>query len=273
MRIADSESLANRNSHPGPTPDGANTVGTLARTFLNYTGSAAAYDNTHVKMDDEHAVGLAYMIDLMRRHGVKRILDVGCGTGRATKVLLDAGFDVFGIEPVGALLQAAEGKGIPKERLVMGSGLQLPFPNESFDAVCEFGVLHHIENPAAVIREMLRVARTAIFLSDTNRFGRGRLSARVVKLTLWKLGIWRQSYFLAKGFKSYDCSECDGIAFSYSVYDSFNQIDAWADRVIAIPTKVEGRRFYSWMHPLMTSSHVLLCGIKGNVKLESKIVS
>jgi SAM-dependent methyltransferase len=238
-----------------------------------YAGSAATYDNTHVKMDDEHAIGLAYMIDLMSRHGVKRILDVGCGTGRATKTLLDAGFDVIGIEPVGALLQEAEKKGIPKERLLNGSGLILPFPDESFDAVCEFGVLHHVEHPNKVVREMLRVARTAIFLSDTNRFGRGRLFTRVVKLALWKLGIWRQFYFLAKGFKSYDYSECDGIAFSYSVYDSFNLIEAWADRVIAIPTKVEGRRFHSWVHPLMTSSHVLLSGIKGSAILESKRVS
>jgi len=237
----------------------------LAEAQLQYyTSSAASYDNTHVKGDDEHALALAYMIDLMRRHGVKRVLDVGCGTGRATKVLLDTGFDVVGIEPVEALLQEAERKGMPKERLVKGSGLQLPFPNESFDAVCEFGVLHHIEHPNEVVREMLRVAKKAIFLSDTNRFGRGRLFARVIKLTLWHLGLWRWSYYVAKGFKSYDCSECDGIAFSYSVYDSFNLIDTWADRVVAIPTKVEGRRLHSWLHPLMTSSHVLLCGVKGN---------
>jgi hypothetical protein len=92
-------------------------------------------------------------------------------------------------------------------------------------------------------------------------------------LTLWKLGIWRQAYFLAKGCKSYDCSECDGIAFSYSVYDSFNLIDAWADRVIAIPTKVEGRRLHSWLHPLMTSSHILLSGIKGKSGLKSITVA
>jgi SAM-dependent methyltransferase len=227
----------------------------------HYTSSAAVYD-TITKVDEEHAIGLAYMIDLMRRHGVKRILDVGCGTGRATKVLLDAGFDVIGIEPVEALLQEAERKGIPKERLVNGSGLQLPFPDESFDAVCEVAVLHHVEHPNAVVKEMLRVSKTAIFLSDTNRFGRGRLFSRIVRFIIWKLGIWRQTYFLAKGFKSYDYSEGDGIAYSYSVYDSYNLIDAWADRIIAIPTKVEGRRLRSWIHPLMTSSHILLCGIK-----------
>ena len=233
-----------------------------------YTHSASSYDSTHVKMDDEHAIGMAYMIDLMRRHGMKRILDVGCGTGRATKVLLDAGFDVIGLEPVEALLQEAEKKGMPKERLIKGSGVQLPFPDKSFDAVCEFGVLHHVEHPNEVVREMIRVSRAGIFLSDTNRFGRGRLFARIVKLTLWKLGIWRPAYFLAKGGKSYDCSECDGIAFSYSVYDSFNLIEAWADQMIMMPTKVEGRRLYSWIHPLMTSSHILLCGIKGRPRLD-----
>lgn len=233
-----------------------------------YTRSASSYDHTHVKMDDEHALGVAYMIDLMRRHDIKRVLDVGCGTGRATKILLDAGFDVVGIEPVEALLQLAEQKGMPKERLVLGSGQQLPFPDGSFDAVCEFGVLHHVERPNEVVREMLRVAKKAVFLSDTNRFGRGRLFARLVKLSVWKLGLWRLCYFLVKGGKNYDCSECDGIAFSYSVYDSYNLIEAWADYVIPIPTKVEGRRLRSWAHPLLTSSHLLLAGIKGKARLE-----
>ena len=233
-----------------------------------YSRSASSYDNTHVKMDDEHAIGMAYMIDLMRRHGMKRVLDLGCGTGRATKVLLDAGFDVVGIEPVEALLQEAERKGMPKERLILGSGLKLPFPDKSFDAVCEFGVLHHVKHPNEVVKEMIRVSRMGIFLSDTNRFGRGRAFARIVKFTLWKLGIWRPAYFLAKGGKSYDCSECDGIAFSYSVYDSFDLIDAWADQTMMLPTKVEGRRRHSWAHPLMTSSHILLCGIKGRPELK-----
>lgn len=233
-----------------------------------YTRNAASYDSTHVKMDDEHAIGMAYMIDLMRRHGIQRVLDVGCGTGRATKILLEAGFNVIGIEPVEALLQEAERKGMPKERLVLGNGQQLPFPDGSFDAVCEFGVLHHVKYPNDVVREMLRVTKKAIFLSDTNRFGRGRIFARLVKLALWKMGLWRPCYFLVKGGKSYDCSECDGIAFSYSVYDSFNLIDEWSDRMVAIPTKVEGRRLHSWVHPLLTSSHLLLAGFKGKARLE-----
>jgi SAM-dependent methyltransferase len=228
-----------------------------------YTETAAHYDDAHVKIDDEHGVALSYMMDLMRLHGIRRILDVGCGTGRVTKALLDAGFDVVGVEPVGALLDEAARKGVPRERLVEASGLKLPFADGSFDAACEFGVLHHVERPNEVVKEMLRVSKSAVFLSDTNRFGRGRLFARIVKLTLWKLGIWRQAYFIAKGGKNYDCSECDGIAFSYSVYDSFKLIDNWADQLIAIPTKVEGRRVHSWAHPLMTSSHVLLCGMRG----------
>lgn len=245
--------------------------GSLAEEQLNYyTANAKSYDNTHVKTNDEHAIGLAYMKDIMRRYGVKRVLDVGCGTGRAAKSLLDAGFDVVGIDPVEALLREAEIKGVPQERLIKGSGLDLPFPDASFDGTCEFGVLHHVKHPNDMVKEMLRVSKTAIFLSDTNRFGRGRFFARVIKLASWKLGVWRQVYYLAKGCKSYDCSECDGIAFSYSVYDSYNLIDAWADSVIALPTKVEGCRLRTWMHPLMTSSHVLLSGIRGKANLQLK---
>jgi SAM-dependent methyltransferase len=205
------------------------------------------------------------MMMFMRQYGLKRVLDVGCGTGRLTKVLLSEGFDVVGIDPSESLLQEAEKKGIPSERLIHGDGRTLPFSDASFDVVCQSGVLHHVAKPKHVVSEMLRVAKSAIFLSDINRFGRSHMPSRLLKLTLWKLGVWPLAYYIAKGGKSYDESDCDGIAYSYSVYDSFKQIYAWADTCFFIPTKIEGRRRYSWAHPLLTSSHVLLCGFKGGI--------
>lgn len=112
---------------------------------------------------------------------------------------------------------------------------------------------------------MIRCSKTAVFLSDTNRFGRAGILTRMAKLFLYKSGLWRVAYYVWTRGKNCDISECDGIAYSYSVYDSFNQIAEWADRVIMIPTKIEGSRVKSWFHPLLTSSHVLLCAFKGQV--------
>lgn len=229
-----------------------------------YAKTAAVYDATHVKTDDEHALGIRYMIQLLRMHGAHTVLDVGSGTGRAVKALLDAGFDVTGVEVVRALIDVAEQQGVPAGVIQEGRGQALPFPDGSFDAVCEFGVLHHVKKPNEVVREMIRVSRSAVFLSDTNRFGRAGLLARLVKLAFWKSGLWAPFYFLWTKGKSCDISECDGIAYSYSVFDSYSLLDSWADNVIPIPTKVEGQRLHSWVHPLLTSSHVLLCALRNN---------
>lgn len=230
-----------------------------------YAETAAAYEATHVH-DDEHALGIRYMIHLLRMLGARTVLDVGSGTGRAIRALLDAGFEVTGIEPVKALIDVGERSGVPAGVIREGRGQALPFTNGSFDAVCEFGVLHHVKKPNEIVQEMIRVSRFAVFLSDTNRFGRASIPARLVKLAAWKSGLWPAFYFVWTRGKSCDISECDGIAYSYSVFDSYGLFDAWADHVLAIPIKVEGRRLRSWAHPLLTSSHVLLCALRDKMR-------
>jgi hypothetical protein len=51
-------------------------------------------------------------------------------------------------------------------------------------------------------------------------------------------------------------SEQDGLSYSYSVYDSFNQLAKWADRITVLPTTAVTSK--TWFHPLLSASHVLL---------------
>jgi SAM-dependent methyltransferase len=227
-----------------------------------YASTAERYESTHVGADDEHSRALRYGVALMRAHQVGTVLDVGTGTGRAVRGLQEAGFRAVGVEPVRELIEAGVRLGTDAHALVRGDGARLPFRDGSFDAVCEFGVLHHVRDPRPLVREMLRVARKVVLLSDTNRFGRASMKSRIVKLALWKLGMWPLAYALWTRGKGCDVSECDGVAYSYSVYDSLDQVSEWADRVILIPTKVEGTRRTGWADPLLTASHVLLCGLK-----------
>ncbi|MFH1024516.1 MAG: class I SAM-dependent methyltransferase [Planctomycetota bacterium] len=62
-------------------------------------------------------------------HG--RVLEVGCGTGRLA-MKLPAGTRYVGTDLAGPLLARARGKGLA---VVFGAGEELPFRNESFDAV------------------------------------------------------------------------------------------------------------------------------------------
>jgi ubiquinone/menaquinone biosynthesis C-methylase UbiE len=103
---------------------------------------------------------------------------------------------------------------------VRGSGAALPFADSSFDVVCEFAVLHHVPNRNAVVKEMFRVARKAVLISDSNRFGQGPRAARLIKLGLYKTKLWKAYNYLRTSGKGYRVTEGDGVAYSYSVYDS-----------------------------------------------------
>ena len=81
------------------------------------------------------------------RSECETFLDVGAGTGRGMCFLRDRGKDVRGIEPVTAMIEKAELNGVPRGSLLQGSGYELPFEDEAFDAVFECGVLHHVAEP------------------------------------------------------------------------------------------------------------------------------
>lgn len=168
---------------------------------------------------------------------------------------------VRGIEPVEALIdQAVRSNGIAKELITLGSGLSLPYADQSFDAVIELGVLHHVARPNAVVAEMMRVARKAVFLSDYNRFGAGSHVVRLTKLILSRIGLWKFVYALRTTGKGYVLSEGDGLAYSYSVFDSFDLLAPWAGRIVLVPTS--SQKATNWFHPLLTASHVLLCAVR-----------
>jgi SAM-dependent methyltransferase len=228
-----------------------------------YTQTSADYENAHVSESDAHAVALRYMSAFIAAFGYSSVLDVGAGTGRAVECLSrrHPGVTVKGVEPVQALIEVAETKpSIAAGQIELGRGEALPFPDRSFDVVCEIGVLHHVRHPAPVIAEMTRVARHAIFLSDINRFGRGSLVAGGVKLLLWKLRMWGMVDRLKTRGRGYRVERIDGVSFSYSVYDSFKVLSAWADRTFLVPTVPARSRI--WFHPLLSADHVLLCAIR-----------
>ena len=173
----------------------------------------------------------------------------------------------MGVEPVEAMAEEAFKKGIPREKFIIGRGESLPFKDDSFDAVIELGMLHHVERPDIIVREMTRVARKAVFVSDSNRFGQGKLLTRWIKLLLYKCRLWGVVNLIKTGGKGYIFSEKgDGLSYSYSVFDSYHLFAKWADRVMIIPTDLNRGQKPNWtvsrLHPLLTSRAVLLCAIK-----------
>jgi SAM-dependent methyltransferase len=93
------------------------------------------------------------------------LLDAGCGEGE----ILRRGVFGPGISPVCLDLKVdslADVRARTEQRgLICGSVQALPFAARSFDAVLCLEVLEHLQEPAAAVRELARVARHAIILS------------------------------------------------------------------------------------------------------------
>jgi ubiquinone/menaquinone biosynthesis C-methylase UbiE len=228
-----------------------------------YSDTAARYDSMHAHEGATDTSITKFVCALMRMLEIRSVLDVGAATGRGTRDLKEALPELFvcGVEPVAALIeQAAQDGNTSRVPIVRATGEALPFSDKSFDAVCEFAILHHAANPNAIVKEMLRVAKKAVFICDSNRFGQGPRLLRLIKLALYKTRLWGVYDYVRTGGKGYRITEGDGLAYSYSVYDSFDLIVRWADRVVLIPSA--GEQGSSWFHPLLNSGGVLVCAVK-----------
>jgi SAM-dependent methyltransferase len=84
------------------------------------------------------------------------LLDVGCGSGWSSYLLSKIGYQVVGID---LNAEAFECSTNPNLSLVVGSAMNLPFENASFDIVTTNQAIEHIPDPEKAIMEMIRVLK------------------------------------------------------------------------------------------------------------------
>ncbi|RIK07945.1 MAG: class I SAM-dependent methyltransferase [Acidobacteria bacterium] len=74
----------------------------------------------------------------------KRVLDVGCGMGRFAEVCARSGAQLIGVDLSNAVEPANENLGaFPDCHVIQADIFDLPFAEETFDAIYSIGVLHH----------------------------------------------------------------------------------------------------------------------------------
>ncbi|WP_406213865.1 class I SAM-dependent methyltransferase [Streptomyces canus] len=111
-----------------------------------------------------------------------RVLDAGCGTGRALPPLRAAvgpSGVVVGADLTPAMLEAAVRAGRNRDgRLLLADVAALPLRSRSLDAVFGAGLISHLPRPAENLRELARVVRPGGVLALFHPIGRAALAAR-----------------------------------------------------------------------------------------------
>jgi ubiquinone/menaquinone biosynthesis C-methylase UbiE len=103
----------------------------------------------------------SYYVDFESLRG-KDVLDVGFGSGFSVQLFAEAGAHVTGIDltPWAVATTQARLDAFGLEADVReGDAEQLPFPDESFDFVFSWGVIHHSTDMDSALSELVRVCR------------------------------------------------------------------------------------------------------------------
>ncbi|HEX9439026.1 MAG TPA: class I SAM-dependent methyltransferase [Roseiflexaceae bacterium] len=93
----------------------------------------------------------------------KRVLEIGCGRGVGMEILLGLGaahVTGFDLDPeMVALTEQRVAKYGERARVFVGDGAAIAAPDARFDAVVDYGSIHHIPPWPQALREIARVLR------------------------------------------------------------------------------------------------------------------
>jgi ubiquinone/menaquinone biosynthesis C-methylase UbiE len=150
----------------------------LAETRAFFAVRAATWDDKFG--DDMPAYAAAVTEAGLRRDGV--VVDVGCGTGRALPALRQAvgpRGTVIAVDVTPEMLREARCHDRAAHAvLVLADARRLPLAAASADAVFAAGLVSHLPDPEAGLRELARVTRRGGLLVLFHPSGRAALAAR-----------------------------------------------------------------------------------------------
>ncbi|MFF4749652.1 class I SAM-dependent methyltransferase [Streptomyces sp. NPDC002514] len=143
-----------------------------------FTARAADWDR---RFPDDGPAYAAAVAALGLRPG-DRVLDAGCGTGRALPPLRAAvgtSGVVVGVDLTPAMLHEVVRAGRERDgRLLLADVIALPLRTAALDAVFAAGLIAHLPHPTEDLRELARVVRPGGTLALFHPIGRAALAAR-----------------------------------------------------------------------------------------------
>jgi len=100
-----------------------------------------------------------YLISLFKEHNIRKVLDVGCGTGFTMGVLSRFSNNVFGLDTSLGMLSKVDKTNAVIKGVTVGDAESIPYGNDSFTHVICKGALHHFQNSNNALLEIHRVLK------------------------------------------------------------------------------------------------------------------
>jgi len=102
-----------------------------------------------------------------------KVLDIGCGTGYGTATLAKEGnvVNAVGVDSDQEAVKFAQTRFGKRVRFTLGNAENLKFPDESFEIVCAFETIEHLDHPKKILFEVKRVLKRGgkLILSTPNK--------------------------------------------------------------------------------------------------------
>ncbi len=162
----------------------------LKASRQSYEKIAREFSETRARFWPE----LAFIKNHLPKTG--KFLDIGCGNGRLLKLLGETELEYTGVDFSENMLKEARSKH-PNQKFILADALNLPFSEQSFDAIVSLAVLHHI--PSEEFRQK--------FMSEAARVLAKNGVLIVTVWNLWQirfLPYWIKSFFSKIGDKKLD---------------------------------------------------------------------
>ena len=130
-------------------------------SIKEFTEAARVYDGDHAGLYEMCRDDYPQMLAELEKEPFESVLDVGCGTGAVLALLHEKYPDkrYVGLDLTPEMIEVARTKVAPGMEFVVGDAENLPFGNDSFDAVLCSNSFHHYPDQVAFFAGALRVLR------------------------------------------------------------------------------------------------------------------
>ncbi len=117
---------------------------------LSFGAAAEAYERARPSYPQE---ALGFVLP----DGARRVLDLGAGTGKLTRLLVARGLEAVAVEPSPGMREQLA-RAVPQAQVLAGAGEAVPLPGASVDAVLVAQAWHWVD-PVRAVPEVARVLR------------------------------------------------------------------------------------------------------------------